>query len=200
MLTPTIETPRLRLRGHRNEDLPNCIALWADPNVTKFITGRASTEQQTWTRLLAYIGHWTLMGFGYWVIEEKGSDDFVGEAGFADFKRDVPPSMKGKPELGFVLATRFHGMGYATEAVRAAISWADAHIPCESTVCMVDPQNGASLRVVEKCAYTVFERSLYNEQPVLFLSRDSLGNAVRHQRRAEREEGEEADLKPNQST
>jgi hypothetical protein len=34
-----------------------------------------------------YIGHWALMGFGYWVIEEKATGEFVGDVGFADFKR-----------------------------------------------------------------------------------------------------------------
>jgi RimJ/RimL family protein N-acetyltransferase len=168
---PVIETPRLRLRAHRYDDLPHCVAMWADPNVTRFIGGRASTERQTWTRLLSYLGHWALMGFGYWVIEEKASADFIGEVGFADFKRDVAPPMKGKPELGFALAVPFHGKGYATEAVRAALTWADAHLAYPATVCMINPQNLASLGVAQKCGYEVFERGLYNEQPVLFLSR-----------------------------
>lgn len=145
--------------------------MWSDPKVTKFIRGFASTEQQTWARLLLYAGHWALMGFGYWVIEEKGSNDFVGEVGFADLKRDVAPSMKGKPELGFALASRFHGKGYATEAVRAVLAWGDAHLPSPSSVCMVNPQNLASLHVVRKCGYEVFDQGVYNEQPVLFLSR-----------------------------
>lgn len=169
--TPVIETPRLRLRGHRYDDLPHCVAMWADPNVTRFIGGRASTEQQTWTRLLSYLGHWALMGFGYWAIEEKASGDFIGEVGLADFKRDIAAPMKGKPELGFALASPFHGRGYATESVRAALTWADAHLAYPTTVCLINPQNLASLRVAQKCGYEVFERSLYNGQPVLFLSR-----------------------------
>jgi RimJ/RimL family protein N-acetyltransferase len=168
---PVIETARLRLRGHRHDDLPHCVAMWSDPNVTRFISARASTEQQTWARLLMYIGHWALMGYGYWVIEEKGSEDFVGEVGFADFKRNIVPSMKNAPELGFALASRFHGKGYATESVRAAICWADAHLPHRRTVCLINAQNAASLGVVQKCGYEVFEQSIYNEQPTLFLSR-----------------------------
>jgi RimJ/RimL family protein N-acetyltransferase len=175
----SIETSRLRLRKHRFDDLSACVAMWSDPNVTKFISGRVSTEQQTWMRLLSYIGHWGLMGFGYWVIEEKASGDFVGEVGFMDFKREIAPSIRGKPELGFALASRFHGKGYATEAVRAALAWADAHLPHAATVCLVTPQNVASLRVVEKCGYDVFEQSLYNDQPVLLLSRNARGASPR---------------------
>ena len=170
---PPIETQRLRLRGYRSEDLPQSVAMWADPNVTRFISGRASTEQQTWNRLLSYVGHWALMGFGYWVIEEKTSGEFVGDVGFADFKRDIAASMRGKPELGFALASRFHGKGYATEAVRAALEWADSELRAPATVCLVTPQNAASLRVVEKCGYQVFENSTYNDKPVLFLARDA---------------------------
>jgi RimJ/RimL family protein N-acetyltransferase len=150
--------------------------MWSDPNVTKFISGRTSTQHQTWMRLLSYMGHWAAVGFGYWAIEEKASGDFVGEVGFMDFKREIAPSMKGKPELGFALATRFHGKGYATEAVRAALAWADAHLPSETTVCLVTPENAASLRVVGKCGYEVFEQGYYNERPVLFLSRNARGS------------------------
>ena len=38
-------------------------------------------------------GLWSLLGFGYWAIEEKAAGGFVGELGFADFKRDIEPSL-----------------------------------------------------------------------------------------------------------
>jgi RimJ/RimL family protein N-acetyltransferase len=168
---PVIESERLRLRGHSYGDFARCVAMWSDPNVTRFIGGKPSTEQQTWMRLLSYIGHWSLMGFGYWVIEEKNSNEFVGEIGFADFKRDIAPSMKDVPELGFALASNYHGKGYATEAVRAVLSWADVHLQGRKTVCLINSENLASLRVVQKCGYEVFEQSIFNGQPTLFLSR-----------------------------
>ncbi|HEY2554263.1 MAG TPA: GNAT family N-acetyltransferase, partial [Candidatus Cybelea sp.] len=170
---PVVETERLRLRGHRKDDLAACVAMWTDPIVTRYISGRASTEQQTWSRLLTYIGHWDLLGFGYWAIEEKSTGDFVGEVGLADFKRDIAPSMKGSPELGFALIPSVHGKGYATEAVRGALSWADANIAQRRSVCLVNPQNVASRHVAEKCGYEVFEENLYNGQGVLFLARNA---------------------------
>lgn len=113
------------------------------------------------------------MHYGYWVIEDRESGEFVGEVGFADFKRDISQEMKGNPELGFALVSPLHGKGYATEAVRAALSWADANVPHRTTVCLVNAQNAASLRVVEKCGYLVFDKGTYNEHPVLFLSRSA---------------------------
>jgi hypothetical protein len=42
-----------------------------------------------------------LLGFGYWVVEEKTSGGkFAGEVGFADYKRDMQSSVKELPEIG----------------------------------------------------------------------------------------------------
>ena len=145
--------------------------MWSEPDVTKFITGKPSTEAQTWARLLSYLGHWSLMGFGYWAIVDKASGTFAGEAGLADFKRPIAESMKQGPELGFALASAFHGKGIATEAAGGILSWADENLAVRTTVCLINPANAASLRVVEKCGYAVFEEGTYGEQPALFLSR-----------------------------
>ena len=78
-VAPVIETERLCLRAHTLGDLADCNAMWSDPNVTRYITGQPSTLQKTWSGIMAYVGHWALMGFGYWVMEEKKSAKFVGE-------------------------------------------------------------------------------------------------------------------------
>jgi len=77
--------------------------------------------------LLRYAGHWALLGYGYWVAEEKSTGAFVGELGFADYKRDLQPALPEVPEAGWVLMPWAHGKGYATEAVRAIALWGDAH-------------------------------------------------------------------------
>jgi len=53
---PQLETERLSLRGHRLEDFPDCCAMWTDPEVTRFIGGKPSTEQEVWFRLVRYVG------------------------------------------------------------------------------------------------------------------------------------------------
>ncbi|MEO6913262.1 MAG: GNAT family N-acetyltransferase, partial [Candidatus Baltobacteraceae bacterium] len=168
---PVIETDRLRLRGHRLHDFNDSAAMWADPVVTRYIGGQPSTEQQSWARVRGYVGHWSLLGFGYWVVEAKTSGAFIGEVGFADFKRQVEPSIEGIPEIGWVLISAAHGKGYATEAVRAAVAWGDNHFDSKRTVCMIDPENLASLRVAEKCGYHEFERTTYNGEPTILLAR-----------------------------
>ena len=174
---PVIETARLKLRAHRPEDLDACAELWADPFVTRHITGNILTREEVWSRLLRYAGHWRWLGFGYWVAEEKSSGLFVGELGFADYKREIEPSFDSVPELGCVLATHAHGKGLATEALIAVVAWGDEHFQKARTVCLASPENSGSLRVAEKCGYREFQRSTYKGKPTVMLERHA-SNAI----------------------
>ncbi len=168
---PVIETERLRLRAHRSEDLPHCRAMWSDPAVIRFIGGTPANAQRIEARLLAYARHWTVMGFGYWVIEERASAAFAGEIGFASFRREISTTWHTGPELGFALATRFHGRGYATEAVRAVLAWGDVWLPGERCISVVDDENTASRRVLRKAGFDVIERRMLGDRPVAVFSR-----------------------------
>ena len=168
---PRLETERLVLRGHRALDFAECSAMWGNAEVTRFIGGRAFPKDEVWTKLLRYVGHWSVLGFGFWVLEEKDSGRFVGEVGFADFKRDIEPSLEGAPEIGWVLAPWAHGRGLATEAVRAALAWGATRLPSKRTVCLISPENVASIRVAEKCGYREFQRTTYKGLPTLLFER-----------------------------
>jgi RimJ/RimL family protein N-acetyltransferase len=171
MAVSVIETERLRLRGHCPADFAVSAAMWADPVVTRHIGGRPQTEEETWSRLLRYAGHWALLGFGYWAVEEKATGSFVGELGFADYKRDMEPRLKDTPEIGWIFAAQFHGKGYATEAVRAAVAWGDAHFGAGRTACIIDPENLASIRVAEKCGYRKSHLATYKGHSTLVFMR-----------------------------
>jgi RimJ/RimL family protein N-acetyltransferase len=163
-MVPVLETERLRLRGHRLDDFPASAAMWADPIVTRYF-GRTFTEEEAWTRFLRYLGHWDLLRYGYWVVEDRNTGNFVGEVGFADYKRDIASSVALAPESGWVLAAASHGKGLATEAVRAAIAWGDRNFKSAQTTCLIHPENVASIRVAEKCGYREFERATYKGHP-----------------------------------
>lgn len=170
-MIPSLETERLHLRGHRLDDFDDCAAMWADPSVTRHIGGKPLTPEEVWARLLRYVGHWSLMGFGYWVIEETASGRFAGEVGFADLKRDITPPLDGVPEIGWVLPSWSRGRGLATEAARAAVAWGDTHFAPGPTVCLIHPGNAASIRVAEKCGYRQVEQTMYKGEPSLLFQR-----------------------------
>lgn len=168
---PVLETERLRLRGHRTEDLEACLTMWADPVVTRHIGGKPFSREETWSKILRYAGHWSLLGFGYWVVEDKAGGGFLGEAGFADFKREIQPSIEGMPEIGWALVPSAHGKGLATEAVRGLCTWADQHFGSAPTVCLIDPENIASAWVAKKCGYQELQRALYKDHPTVLYRR-----------------------------
>ena len=177
--TPRIETPRLVLDGHALSDFDACARMWGDVDVTRYISGRAFTGEEVWARLHRYVGHWALLGYGYWALREKASGRFVGELGFADFHRDMTPSFEGKPEAGWVLAAAAHGKGYATEGMQAALAWADARWPATTTACMIAPENTASLHVAAKLGYREITRTIYKGEASIVFERPPQGAIVR---------------------
>jgi RimJ/RimL family protein N-acetyltransferase len=158
---PVIETARLRLRRHRLDDFAACAAMWSDPEVTRFIGGKPSTHEEVWARILRYAGHWALLGFGYWAIEEKASGSFIGEVGLADFHRDIDPPMDDGPEVGWALQTASHGKGYGAEALRAALDWGHVHFGSEMIYCLIDTENRPSIRLAEKCGFKRLRQTTY---------------------------------------
>ena len=168
---PVLETERLRLRGHHAEDFGDSLAMWSDPIVFRYTTGKPQSTEDIWARMLRYAGLWSMLGYGYWLVEEKSSGEFVGELGFADFRREISPSIAGIPEIGWVLSPKMHGRGYATEGVRGAVAWAETHLGSQPTTCLIHPENAASIRVAEKCGYREWQRTQYKEHEVILFTR-----------------------------
>lgn len=170
---PILETPRLRLRPHTAFDFPASCKLWSDPDVIRYTVVKPSTPEEVWSRILRYLGLWSLLGFGYWVIEEKSSGSFVGELGLCDFHRDIDPPLGDTPEIGWTLLPTFHGKGYATEAAQACIGWAQGSpIRASRLTCIIHTENVGSLRVASKCGFTTTHVTTYKGSPTLILHVD----------------------------
>lgn len=159
------------LRGHVLRDFADCVELWSDPLVTRHIGGRPFSREEIWARLLRYAGHWALLGFGFWRVEEASSGRFVGDVGFADFQREMTPSFGDTPEMGWALAPWCHGRGMATEAVRTALTWGSQRFGPIRVGCMIEPDNASSLRVAEKCGFREFRRSFYRGAAIRLFDR-----------------------------
>lgn len=119
---PTLITERLRLDAHTLDDFDSLAALWADPLVVRYIGGTPRDREDSWGRLMRYVGHWALLGYGYWAVRDKQSGEYLGSIGFSNFLRDITPALDA-PEMGWTLVSSAHGKGYATEALRAALAW-----------------------------------------------------------------------------
>jgi RimJ/RimL family protein N-acetyltransferase len=161
-----LETARLRLRGHEMADFGASAAMWGDERVTRFIGGKPSSREDSWRRSMTFPGHWKLLGFGYWLIEEKATGAYVGDGGFGSFMRGLPPPFDA-PEQGWALSPSMLGRGYATEAVHAMLEWAEPHVARTDFVCMLAPENTPSHRVAEKAGYLEYARADYKAEPAV---------------------------------
>jgi RimJ/RimL family protein N-acetyltransferase len=108
-----------------------------------------------------------LLGLAYWVIEEKQTGDFVGEVGFANYKREIVPPLGDAPELGWVLSPAKSGSGYATEAALGALVWARMSWNPTRTVCIINPEHEVSIRVASKCDFVAAGSAEYRGKPRL---------------------------------
>ena len=94
-----------------------------------------------------------MFGYGYWAVERREDGRFIGQIGFADFKRDMTPSIEGLPEMGWLFAADAFGQGYASEAVGAGLDWIDRALAPAEVVAIIDEANVASIRVAEKAGF-----------------------------------------------
>lgn len=143
---PVLETARLLLRGWRAEDVAPYAAMLADADTARFIrrSGRPASAAEAWGEAAFFIGHWQLLGFGMFVVEERGSGAFLGRVGPIR-----PPGWPGI-EIAWALMAGARGNGFAVEAARAAIAWTFEQLQPPRIVSVIDPRNLPSRRVAER--------------------------------------------------
>ena len=169
---PVLETARLILWPFCAGDVDAHAAMMGDSEVMRHIGGQPLAREDAWRKLLNGAGLWPLFGYGYWAVERRADGAMIGQVGFADFKRNMTPSIDGLPEAGWLFARAAFGLGYATEAVGAMIGWADRALAEGQIVAIIDADNAASIRVAEKCGFATREDAVYRDQPILLLRRN----------------------------
>jgi RimJ/RimL family protein N-acetyltransferase len=159
------------LRAFQRDHFSVYAAMWADPEVAQYLGGKPSTTEESWFRILRLVGHWVLMGFGYWAVYQRGSEFFVGIVGFGNFKREIDPPFGDAPELGYAFTSAGQRNGFATEAATAAIRWLERERGRERTVCMITLQNTRSIRLAEKLGYREYARAVFHDQQSILFER-----------------------------
>ncbi|WIX87315.1 GNAT family N-acetyltransferase [Amycolatopsis sp. DG1A-15b] len=108
---PTLRTPRLTLVPLRDEHLELEYELDSDPEVMRYLTGRAATRaevERAHARRMA-----TEPGFGFWMGFAR--EDFVGWWLLRPPHGPDQPEVDGEAELGYRLLRRQWRQGYARE-------------------------------------------------------------------------------------
>ena len=138
-----IETERLRLRMLRDSDLDNLAALFADPDVMRYVgNGQPADRAEAKKALDSIVAHWERHGFGRWAVEDKQTNEFVGYGGLR--------SLFGTPEVVYHFAKRHWGKGFATEMGRACLEFGFHEKGFDRVVAIAKPLNAASIHVMQK--------------------------------------------------
>jgi RimJ/RimL family protein N-acetyltransferase len=121
MARPLLMTQRIRLVPMKPEHLPHLVELDSDPEVLKFILGRARSRdevQDFWGPVCAETDA-DAVGLGWWVGFRREDDDFLG---WWDLSPEVPvPRQPTRAEAGWRLVRRHWRQGYATEGAAALL-------------------------------------------------------------------------------
>jgi RimJ/RimL family protein N-acetyltransferase len=139
-----IETERLVLRPFTADDVKAMLAVYGDPEVMRFIPSGVLDAPATARMLDSYGRVQATRGYAFWAVILKETGELIGDAGFNVY------APTGEPELGYSLARAAWGRGYASEAARACLDAAFAHLDCGRVVALVDVDNAASQRVAAK--------------------------------------------------
>ena len=112
VLETRLKTARLHMRPLDDDDLTEEIGLDRDPEVLRYLYGRARTSQEVFEshcrrmELSARVD-----GLGYWVA-------FAADGEFVGLMMLPPGDEPGTAELGYRLHRKFWRQGFATEASR----------------------------------------------------------------------------------
>ena len=69
------------------------------------------------------------------------------------------------------MRSRFHGRGYASEALQAILAWGDRHFAGRESACMIAPENSVSIRLAEKFGFREALRTTYKGDPAIIYYR-----------------------------
>jgi RimJ/RimL family protein N-acetyltransferase len=145
MTQPPIETRHLVLRPRTLADTEACLAMDADPEVTRFVDGPWSDPAAHRAFIEGRTRGPYPPGLGYWTVLHRRDGAFLG------WVLLIPEDAQGpEVEIGWRLVRAAWGRGYATEAAAAVLRHAFVELRLPSVVAVIDPANAASIRVAEK--------------------------------------------------
>ncbi|WP_176573600.1 GNAT family N-acetyltransferase [Nonomuraea pusilla] len=162
-----LRTPRLLLRAYAERDVPDLVAMAADPLI-QANTGvpRDYTEEHAH----AFFGRSERMrmrGHGIaWAVEELASGRLAADVGVRDLDWN-----HGTAEVGYMAAPWARGNGYTAEAVAAVARWLFEQHGLRRLQLRAAVTNHASQRVAEKAGFVregVARSSLVGEDMALY--------------------------------
>lgn len=141
------QSERLVLRPWRDEDKPAFAAMNADLRVMEYFPA-LRTKEQSDSMVDECSVRLARDGFTFWAVERKDNNEFIGFVGLTKFSADLPfcPCV----EIGWRLAYKQWGNGFATEAAKRSLSLGFNEFGLNEIVSFTTLANMRSRHVMEK--------------------------------------------------
>ena len=148
-----LETARLLLRPLTLDDLDALAALYADSDIRRYFPDGTQTYEQTKEEIEWIIDvYYGKYGYGLWATIYKETGAFIGRCGLIPWKSD---DGKLDIEVAYLLDKPYWGRGLATEAALAIRDYGFEQLGLPRLICMMYPDNVASVRIAEKMGMTL---------------------------------------------
>lgn len=143
---PNLETERLFLRRVDSNDLKEIFALRSNPETMKYIPRPLVKTDEDALEHIAMIDSKIDSNEGInWAITLKDNPKLIGVIGHYRIKPE-----NYRAELGYMLLPEYHGKGIVSEAVKEAVKYGFQVMKLNSLEAIIDPDNYASAKVLEK--------------------------------------------------
>jgi len=154
-----LETRRLILRRQVIEDLDALWALYCDSEITKHIPDAPKTFEEARQELEWHMnGHPRNPELGLWATIHKETGRFIGRCGLLPWTVDGQEEV----EVAYTIVRDFWGQGLGTEAGQAIVLYAFEKLKLSRLVCMIEPENQASVKVARNIGMT-FEKAMEDD-------------------------------------
>lgn len=142
-----IKTNRLILRPWHDEDFEPFAEMNADPKVMEYFPATLTSEESD-AHAKRIIENFEKQGWGLWAVSVPGVSDFIGFIGLAipTFEAHFTPTV----EVGWRLAYKYWGQGYATEGALAALEYGFNKLNFDEIVSFTAATNKRSIEVMKK--------------------------------------------------
>jgi len=141
-MIPTLHSEGLTLRAPTWDDFEGYAAFRASPRMVT--TGGPYPRHEAFQQFCALLGHWTLRGYGRWLVTDREDDTALGVVGFF-FPEGWP-----EPELAWSLYDGAEGRGIAHQAALAARTYAYDTLGWTTVISIVDPGNTRSVALARR--------------------------------------------------
>jgi len=158
-----VETERLRFRPLKLEDLAFLQSLYADSRVMELTLFNTLDNAQAEQRLAVMLANQQLASVQKFAIELKPTNQIIGYAGIE------PAELEGIRIYEFeqMFSPDRWGRGYASEAARVLLAEQQKLHRLEKVFAIVDAENKASIRVLEKAGMRLVKSSIYGDKAVV---------------------------------